>query len=68
MHKSSNFRDAVLLAVNLGDDADTTGAVCGQFAGAEWGYSAIPKELLEGLAKPEMIERALSGLLEKTDG
>ena len=32
--QTDNFRDAILLAVNLGDDADTTGAVCGQIAGA----------------------------------
>jgi ADP-ribosyl-[dinitrogen reductase] hydrolase len=30
------------LAVNLGDDADTTGAVYGQIAGAFYGYDAIP--------------------------
>ncbi len=33
-HDAKDFRAAVLRAVNLGDDADTTGAVCGQFAGA----------------------------------
>ena len=33
-HDAADFREAVLRAVNLGDDADTTGAVCGQFAGA----------------------------------
>jgi ADP-ribosyl-[dinitrogen reductase] hydrolase len=40
--KTSSFEDAVLGAVNLGDDADTTGAVCGQIAGAFYGASAIP--------------------------
>ena len=49
--------------VNLGDDADTTGAVCGQLAGAYWGESGIPKEWREGLARPEMIEKALQGIL-----
>jgi ADP-ribosyl-[dinitrogen reductase] hydrolase len=34
---SENFRDGCLLAVNLGDDADTTGAVYGQLAGAYYG-------------------------------
>ena len=33
-HDAADFREAVLRAVNLGDDADTTGAVCGQLAGA----------------------------------
>ena len=50
-------------AVNLGDDADTTGAVCGQLAGAYWGESGIPGEWREGLAQQDMIEDALVGLL-----
>jgi len=53
----------VLRAVNLGDDADTTGAVCGQFAGAYWGEASIPKEWLDELARRDMIEKALAGLL-----
>ena len=64
-HDAKDFREAVLRAVNLGDDADTTGAVCGQFAGAYWGESGIPQEWRDGLARPEMIEKALRGLLEK---
>jgi len=60
---AESFRDAVLRAVNLGDDADTTGAVCGQLAGAYWGESGIPEELRSGLAGREMLERALRGLL-----
>ena len=62
-HKASSFEEAVLLAVNLGDDADTTGAVCGQLAGAYWGESGIPKHLLDGLARRDMIEAALAHLL-----
>ena len=62
-HDAKDFREAVLRAVNLGDDADTTGAVCGQLAGAYWGESGIPQEWREGLARPEMIEKALQGLL-----
>ena len=62
-HDAVDFREAVLRAVNLGDDADTTGAVCGQLAGAYWGESGIPAEWREGLAGRDMIEKALSGLL-----
>jgi len=40
-HDANSFEEAVLKAVNLGDDADTTGAVCGQLAGAFWGESSI---------------------------
>ncbi len=62
-HNALDFREAVLRAVNLGDDADTTGAVCGQLAGAFWGESGIPKKWRDGLARQDMIERALAGLL-----
>jgi ADP-ribosylglycohydrolase len=61
-HKAGDFREAVLAAVNLGDDADTTGAVCGQLAGAFWGESGIPNEWREGLDQRQMIESALIGL------
>jgi len=39
-----DFRDAVLTAVNMGRDADTTAAVAGALAGAAQGASAIPEE------------------------
>ena len=42
-HRSETFRDGALLAVNLGDDADTTGAVYGQLAGAYYGEGGIPE-------------------------
>lgn len=58
-----SFEEAVLKAVNLGDDADTTGAVCGQLAGAFWGESGIPDTLRRGLARVDLIENALAGLL-----
>jgi ADP-ribosylglycohydrolase len=65
-HDARDFREAVLRAVNLGDDADTTGAVCGQLAGACWGESGIPHEWRDGLARPDMIEKALSGCPKTT--
>ena len=61
-HNASDFREAVLRAVNLGDDADTTGAVCGQLAGAHWGERGIPPDWRQRLAGRELIERALDGL------
>jgi ADP-ribosylglycohydrolase len=64
-HDSSSFEKAVLKGVNLGDDADTTGAVCGQFAGAFWGESGIPASLREGLARYDMLNEALEGLMDE---
>jgi len=52
-HDASDFREAVLRAVNLGHDADTTGAVCGQFAGAHFGEFGIPPEWRDGLLAVE---------------
>jgi ADP-ribosylglycohydrolase len=63
-HDAKDFREAVLRAVNLGDDSDTSGAVCGQLAGAYWGESGIPQEWREGLARKGMIEQALQGMLK----
>ncbi len=57
------FEDAVLQAVNLGDDADTTGAVCGQLAGSFWGESSIPPALCTGLARRDLLESAIRGLI-----
>ena len=51
-----DFEMSVLAAVNLGDDADTTGAVCGQLAGACWGIDGIPDKWLDGLARREFID------------
>ena len=49
-HRSDSFREGVLLAVNLGDDADTTGAIYGQIAGAHYGAQAIPAPWHQKLA------------------
>ncbi len=62
-HNANAFEEAVLKAVNLGDDADTTGAICGQLAGAYWGESRIPTSLRSGLARTDLLEAALAGLL-----
>jgi ADP-ribosyl-[dinitrogen reductase] hydrolase len=48
--RTATFRDAILLAANLREDADTTAAVTGQLAGAIYGQSGIPKEWQERLA------------------
>lgn len=55
-HKSTDFRSGVLLAVNLGNDADTTGAIYGQLAGAHYGVESIPFEWRERLAMRKVIE------------
>ena len=44
VNHTDNFKDAILLAANLGDDADTVAAVTGQIAGAFYGLSDIPDD------------------------
>ncbi|MEQ8790528.1 MAG: ADP-ribosylglycohydrolase family protein [Pirellulaceae bacterium] len=61
-YDAENFEQSVLRAVNLGDDADTTGAVCGQLAGAYWGDSGIPPKWRSTLARMDLIESALQGI------
>lgn len=48
--RSTDFQSAILLAANLGDDADTTAAIAGQLAGAIYGASSIPNQWLTALA------------------
>ena len=62
-HNASSFEEAVLKGVNLGDDADTTGSVAGQLAGAFWGEGGIPDHLRQGLARYDMLNEALEGLI-----
>jgi len=58
-----SFEEAVLAATNLGDDADTTAAICGQLAGAFYGASAIPPTWLQPLAMRDEIEQMADQLL-----
>lgn len=62
---SGTFRDGCLLAVNLGDDADTTAAVYGQVAGAMYGERAIPAEWRSKLALWETVDRLADALAER---
>lgn len=48
--RAGSFEEAILMAAILGDDADTTAAVCGQVAGAHYGESGLPAGWMERLA------------------
>jgi ADP-ribosyl-[dinitrogen reductase] hydrolase len=52
---TTSYRECVLAAANLGEDADTTAAVAGQLAGAFYGGSGIPAEWVEMLTHEKMI-------------
>jgi ADP-ribosyl-[dinitrogen reductase] hydrolase len=61
--RSTSFSDGALLAVNLGDDADTTGAIYGQLAGAFYGAEAIPAAWRARLARGDEITALAKSLL-----
>jgi ADP-ribosyl-[dinitrogen reductase] hydrolase len=66
---TESFEDCVLAAVNLGDDADTVGAIAGQLAGAHYGLEGIPEPFINGLQQPErfidLADRLWHIILEK---
>ena len=61
--RTASFADAVILAANLGDDADTVAAITGQLAGALYGASAIPPQWMAKLAWRGRLEAAARALL-----
>ena len=61
LKNTDNYKDAVLKAVNLGRDTDTTAAICGGLAGIYYGYDAIPIDWIDTV---EQIDKVLS-LCEK---
>lgn len=61
-HGTDTFRAGALKVVNLGEDADTTGAVYGQLAGAYYGAAGIPAEWVAKLAMRDLIEQRAAEL------
>lgn len=62
--RTDSFAEGALRAVNLGEDADTVGAVYGQLAGAFYGVEAIPETRRARLAMREKIEELADQLFE----
>ena len=54
--RTDSFKDALLTAVNLGDDADTVGAIAGGLAALYYGYDEIPEEWLAVIQRRDWIE------------
>jgi ADP-ribosylglycohydrolase len=59
------FDKGVLLAVNLGDDTDTTAAIYGELAGAVYGIDKIRQEWIDQLFQGEFIKTIAKGLYIK---
>ena len=54
---TDSFEDALLKAVNLGNDTDTVGAITGGLAGLYYGYGAIPEDWLSAVKRRKRIEK-----------
>ena len=65
-NKGNTFEEGCLLAVNLGDDADTTGAIYGQIAGAYFGEQGIPQKWLTNLAMRPTILNLVHRLFDSS--
>lgn len=65
--RAATFEEALCTVVNLGDDADTVGAITGALAGALHGEAGIPARWLEALQLGEPL-RAVAGRLADRAG
>ena len=63
VYHTNSFIEAIEKCVNLRGDSDTTGAICGQIAGAIYGYQSIPEHLKETLGTWDHYEIALRAIL-----
>ncbi len=54
-YNSSSYQQGALLAINLGEDADTTGAIYGQLAGAYYGIKSIPENWRNKIVQKDLI-------------
>jgi len=66
--QTDSFEHAILKAANLGDDADTTAAICGQVAGAFYGEDGIPRPWLDRLVMRLEIRSLAEALFNKQQG
>jgi ADP-ribosyl-[dinitrogen reductase] hydrolase len=66
-YHADSFEDAILQVANLGDDADTTSAICGQIAGAFYSETGIPEKWLTKLHKRFEITNLVNQLLESNE-
>lgn len=62
---SESYSEAVLKAVNLGEDTDTTGAITGGLAGIYYGFENIPQKWINDLARKDDIEKLCEKLNNK---
>ncbi|PUU94593.1 ADP-ribosylglycohydrolase family protein [Halanaerobium sp.] len=63
--KSNSYQEAVLKAVNLGEDTDTVAAITGGLAGIYYGFDSIPKKWIEQLARLDDVLELINSFGEE---
>jgi len=63
--RHASFQGAVLAAVNLGGDTDTTGCITGGLAGVAHGRAAIPRIWLETLPRREELNDLVAAFVRE---
>jgi ADP-ribosylglycohydrolase len=66
MLTTDSFEEAIVEVINLGGDADTTGAILGALLGAHYGIKAIPARWLDQLQNREAIDNRAFALHRKS--
>jgi ADP-ribosyl-[dinitrogen reductase] hydrolase len=66
--RHGSYAEAVLAAVNLGEDTDTTGVVTGGLAGVMYGIEAIPKEWRDAIARRDEVMALADALASVVGG
>lgn len=65
--RGRDYRDCVLMAVNLGEDTDTVAALTGGLAAIHWGLDAIPKDWLNTIVDKDRLESQIAQWLRLPD-
>ncbi len=68
LQQTESLEEAVVTAVALGADTDTTGAVAGALAGAHYGLAAIPERWREALQNHDELGELAQTLFELANG
>ncbi len=63
---TDTFEEALTEVVNLGGDADSTGAILGSLAGAYYGVGSLPQRWLDGLQNREGVDARAVALAHRS--
>lgn len=61
---TDSYKDAVLTAVNLGEDTDTVGAITGSLAGLYYSFQSIPEEWIEAIQNKVLLDACIRRFVE----